>query len=143
MEIATIVNHIRESFADVHLVEKDGTTFFFYGPEQMFPFVTIVTRDNEHDSQSRLDRPGAYLLNLGVPRETFGTLFGKADGAFDYSVIDTLFPHPLYGKASWVSIINPSAAHFAEKVSALIAEAYQNDVRKKQRKAAGEKQEEW
>lgn len=143
MEISAIVRHIRESFADVNLVEKDGTTFFFFGPEQMFPFATIVTRDNEHDCQSRLDRPGAYRLNLGLPRETFGPLFGTADGAFDYSAIDTLFPHPLYGKASWVSIINPSAANFAGNVAALIAEAYQNDVRKKQRKAAGEKQDEW
>lgn len=143
MEESAIFQHITGSFADVQTVEKDGTTFFFFGPEKMFPFATIVTRDNEYDKLSRLDRPGAFRLNLGLTRETFGQLFGRDERNDDYSALDTLFPHPLYGKASWASIINPSAATFGETIIPLIAEAYQNDVRKKQRKAAGEKVEEW
>ncbi len=143
MEQSAIVRHIRDCFEDVQTVEKDGVTFFFFGPEHLFPFATIVTRDNEHDSQSRLDRPEVYRLNLGITRETFARVIGDGDQAPDNSAMDTLFPHPLYGKAFWISIINPSPGTFAETISPLIAEAYQNDVRKKQRKAAGEKSEDW
>ncbi|WP_141728439.1 DUF6194 family protein [Devosia insulae] len=29
--------------------------------------------------------------------------------AFDYQAIDTLFPHPVYGRMRWVSVITPES----------------------------------
>lgn len=143
MDEASVAAYITGSFPDVGTVEKDGATFFFYGPERMFPFATLVTRDDAYDNLSNLQRLGIYRLNLGITRETFGQLFGQDVGEFDYQALGTLFPHPLYGKAMWVSILNPSESTFRDKVAPLVAEAYANDVRKKQRKAAGGPDEGW
>lgn len=143
MDETAVIAHITGGFEDVHTVEKDGATFFFYGPDRMFPFATLVTRDDDFDHASNLNREGVFRLNLGVERETFSKLFGKGDGVYDYTALNELFPHPHYGKAMWVSILNPEETAFREKVIPLIAEAYAKDVRKKQRKAAGGAEEGW
>ncbi|MET3474161.1 DUF6194 family protein [Variovorax atrisoli] len=117
-----ITQYLIDMLAGGHFQIADDNTFFFHDGDDKLPFATIVTKDNEFDNASKLDRPGMFRLNLGVGKETFRALFGEQPAAPDYSVIDTLMPHPLYAKMYWVSVINPSAKTF-ETVKPLIAEA--------------------
>src|SRR2546423_3008879 len=87
------------------------------------PFATIVTKDyGEFDNASNLDRPGVFRLNIGVGKETFQSLF-LGDAAHDFTALDVLMPHPVYGRNHWVCVLNPSEATF-ERLKPLIAEAY-------------------
>ncbi|RUR67702.1 hypothetical protein EJP67_11620 [Variovorax guangxiensis] len=117
-----ITQHIIDMLAGGHFQIADDNTFFFHDGDDKFPFATIVTKDNEFDNASKLDRAGVFRLNLGVGKETFRALFGEQPTAPDYTALDTLMPHPLYAKMYWVSVINPSAKTF-ETVKPLIAEA--------------------
>jgi hypothetical protein len=117
-----ITQHIIDMLAGGHFQIADDNTFFFHDGDNKFPFATIVTKDNDFDSASQLNRPGVFRLNFGVGKETFRTLFGEAPTATDHAALDTLMPHPVYAKMYWVSVINPSAKTF-EKVKPLLAEA--------------------
>lgn len=118
-----ITEHFIDLLAGGHFQVADDNTFFFHNADNKFPFATIVTKDSEFDSASKLDRPGVFRLNIGVGKEIFRALFGEADTAgVDYAALDKLMPHPVYAKMYWVSVINPSAKTFAT-VKPLIAEA--------------------
>eukprot|EP01035_Chromulina_nebulosa_P067464 gene67464-92415_t len=85
-----------------HFQIADDNTFFFHDADNKFPFATIVTKDSEFDNASKLDRPGAFRLNIGVGKESFRALFGEAPAAAaDPAALDTLMPHPVYGKMYW------------------------------------------
>ena len=133
-----IIQYITVTFEGVDVLRPtDGPgandTFFYYDPERnrdpqrSLPFATIVTKDyGEYDNKSKLDRPGAYRLNIGVSRQTFRTLF-PSDGdtsTIDYAAFDTLLPHPLYAAQSFVSVLNPTAQTFDRTIKPLLAEAY-------------------
>jgi hypothetical protein len=112
-----------------------GDIFFFYDPDRKlegsrkFPFATIVGRDyGDFDNASNLDRPGVFRLNIGVSRETFESLFDTESG-HDFSALDRLLPHPVYGRNHWVCVLNPSAATF-ETLKPLIAEAHEIAVKR-------------
>jgi hypothetical protein len=106
-----------------------GDTFFMYDPNRdlppnlKFPFATIVTQDyGDFDNASDLNRPGVFRLNIGVKKETFDSLF--ADGAeHDFTALDRLMPHPVYGRNHWVCVLNPSSATF-ESLQPLLVEAH-------------------
>jgi hypothetical protein len=118
-----ITQHIIDSLGGGHFQVADDNTFFFHGADNKFPFATIVTKDHESDSASNLNRPGVFRLNVGVGKETFRALFGEQEQTdIDYTAIDRLMPHPVYGKMYWVSVINPGDKTF-EAVKPLIAEA--------------------
>jgi hypothetical protein len=118
-----------------------GDTFFIYDPDrnlqdkQRFPFATIVTKDyGDFDDASNLNREGVFRLNVGGSRETFRALFGD-DGTYDFTAQDRLMPHPVYGRQSWLCVLNPSAETF-ERMKPLLREAYEIAVaRVKRRKA--------
>jgi uncharacterized protein DUF6194 len=116
-----------------------GDTFLFYDPdgitdpERRLPLATVVTGDR-YDASSRLDRDAkTYRVNLGVPRDTYEQLFGPAprqaagheviDSGFDYTVTDTLLPHPYYAPLHWVCVVNPGA-RTAVPLAGLIQQAY-------------------
>jgi Family of unknown function (DUF6194) len=98
-----------------------GDSFIFYDPDRdippdrRFPFATIVTKDYDgFDKASKLNREGIFRLNMSVGRRQFEELIGypptkHADHAadFDYTVLDTVIPHPAYARQAWVSILNP------------------------------------
>ena len=101
--------------------------FFFAPPEpgqasdHRRPFATLVTTD-DHDQDSDLNRPGVFRLNIGVSPAPFRSLFAETV-ACDFTVLDTLMPHPVYAGANWVCVLNPSAATF-ETVKPLLDGAY-------------------
>ncbi len=106
-----------------------GDTFFIYDPDRnlppsrQFPFATIVTKDyGEFDNASNLNREGVYRLNIGVSKATFERLFPEGR-EHEFTALDTLIPHPVYGQYHWVAILNPSDAGF-EGVKPLLDEAY-------------------
>ena len=134
MDEAAIAKYITDTFAGVETSSAYGATFFFFDPTKMFPFATITATD-ENDTASDLNRPGVFRLNVGVSKQTFQSLFVDADADHDFTALDRLMPHPVYGKMYWLCVLNPSDATF-ETVKPLLAEAYDMAVRK-QSKADG------
>lgn len=66
---------------------------------------------------------------MSVDRHKFSELIGyppaeHADHAddFDYTVVDTVIPHPAYARQAWVSILNPGPAT-SDQARALITQA--------------------
>lgn len=141
MTPASISDHILRTFEHVEVASAYGDLFFFYnptpdGPNEIY-FATVKVRDNDLDRASGLDRLGAFRLNMGVRRKTFVALFGKdrsADDAvcdqsdYDYSEVNRLLPHPVYGGANWICVLNPTATTFEHEVAPLLAEAYERAV---------------
>ena len=120
---AAVTAYILETFEGVDTVVAGGGRFFSIDPEKHWPnFATIVTTD-EFDDFSDLDHPGVYRLNIGVGRATFDALF-EPGTEHDFTARDRLFPHPVYGKQRWVSVIDPSRATFDEILKPLLDEAY-------------------
>jgi len=113
-----------------------GDSFFYYDPDrdipdESFPFATIVTKDYPgFDEASNVNRPDVFRLNISVGRRRFTALFGhqpaqhgEHSADFDYTAVDTVFPHPVYAKQGWVSILNPGE-RAADQARALIAESH-------------------
>lgn len=148
MDEAEISRYLTETLAGVEALTMPETWFFFYNPphlppHHMFPFATLTASD-EHDQFSDLNRPGVFRLNMGVGKQTFRDLFGtpdlptpkesaegKAAPGFDFTALDRLMPHPVYGKMYWVCVLNPSEATFEAQVKPLLTEAYEMAVSKR------------
>jgi hypothetical protein len=113
----------------------------FYDPDgsdpadRRMPFATIVTKDYPgFDTESNLDRPGVFRLNVWVSRQTIEGLFGTTDGEWDHAALDTALPHPVYAAQSWVAILNPGPATSA-LARTLLTEAHERAVARHQRRA--------
>src|SRR5438477_9552363 len=156
MDEASVTQYIIDTFDGIETVTSSGNTFFFYGSERMFPFVTLVTNDI-YDQFSNLNRPSVFRLNIGISKQTFRSLFGlpklpsdrdspvesgdndsnhSNHSDYDFTALDQLMPHPVYGRMYWVCVLNPSDETFETKVRQLLAEAYDLAVSKYKRQAA-------
>jgi hypothetical protein len=128
LDETSITSYITGAFDDVHTVDAWGDTFFYYNPDRAQPdefyFATLKGQDDDYDRASDLNRPSVFRLNIGIGKATYRSLFGD-DGAgeYDYTALDQLMPHPVYGRMYWVCVLNPSAATF-ETLRPLLAEAY-------------------
>jgi Family of unknown function (DUF6194) len=58
-----------------------------------------------------------------------------AKGGYDFTTLDRIMPHPVYGKMYWVCVLNPSEATF-QAVRPMLAEAYDSAVRRYSKRAA-------
>ncbi|WP_412543853.1 DUF6194 family protein [Longispora sp. K20-0274] len=100
-----------------------GDVFFYYAPDGTVPhtqpFATIVTKDYPDDDVSRLDRPGAFRLNIAAGAERFREWAGTAPT----DAADVLFPHPVYGALHWLSVVNPGP-RTSEAVGDLLISAH-------------------
>jgi hypothetical protein len=137
---AAVTRYITTAFDRVHVhTSEDGTSFFFYEPDRMFPFATLVVND-AHDTASDLNRPGVFRLNIGVGRKTFKSLFPSPgpEDAFDFTALDRLMPHPVYRRNLWLCVLNPSDSTF-ETVKPLLAEAYDLAASKHAKREAAER----
>jgi hypothetical protein len=122
------------AFEGVQTQVVSGNTFFFVGAERMLPFATLMTND-ENDTVSDLNRPGVFRLNIGVGKGTFQSLFGtqpmpapaeeKVPEGYDFTALDRVMPHPVYGLMNWVCVLSPTEATFASEVRPLLTEAYE------------------
>lgn len=94
-----------------------GDKFFYYAPDgkvptTVQPFATLVTKDYPDDALSRLHRPDTFRLNIQAGRDDFLEHTGHTpkeipDHPTDPSTPDTLLPHPVYGSAAWLAVVNP------------------------------------
>ncbi|WP_097183754.1 DUF6194 family protein [Blastococcus haudaquaticus] len=95
-----------------------GDVFFYYAPDGVVPpgqpFATIVTKDYPDDRESRLDRPGAFRLNVAAGTAEFRRWTGRGPRdhpdtePVDRSEVDVLFAHPVYGELGWLSVVEPA-----------------------------------
>ena len=133
MDEPEIRRRLTASFPGVNVLEANGDSFFIYDPdrdlppERQQPFITIVTADT-YEKDSLLDRPGVYRLNIGLTKATYTSLF-PTPGDWDFTALDELMPHPVYGPQYWVCVLSPSAATVDELLP-LLTEAYEFAVRK-------------
>jgi hypothetical protein len=127
MNQTEIAQYITETFKDVHAAMAGCNTFFFQDPERKFPFATIVA-DDSYDTFSNLNRDGVFQLNIGIGKQTFHDLFGpQPPERYDYTVLDRIMPHPIYGNLYWICVLNPSERTF-EQIRTLLPEAYELSV---------------
>ena len=122
-DVEALVRYIQETYLQTDTVEAMNAYFFSLDPEKHWPnYATLVTTD-EHDDASDLERPGVFRLNLGVDRETFEQIAAN-DPEPDFTALDRLLPHPVYGQQHWISILNPSDDTFRDTVVRLLALAH-------------------
>ena len=118
-----IVSYIIETWPETDVVQAMNAWFFSLDPEKHWPnYATLVTTD-EHDDASNLSRRGAFRLNMGVDRETFGRL-AAANPDPAYTTHDLVLPHPVYAAQHWICIVNPSETTFRDDVVPLLNVAH-------------------
>ncbi|GEM34817.1 hypothetical protein NN3_58240 [Nocardia neocaledoniensis NBRC 108232] len=91
-----------------------GDAFCYYAPDGIVPttvqpFATIVTKQYPDESDTGLDRPGAFRVNVAAGRDAFTAWTGHAPGRTPArpTADDTVLPHPTYGSAGWLAVVNP------------------------------------
>ncbi|MFY0679899.1 MAG: hypothetical protein JXR13_04925 [Thalassovita sp.] len=132
-----ILDALLQRFEGVTVVEAWGETSLFYNPGNQLPrgvyFATIKEKNGDNDRASDLDRAGVFRLNIGTTRPLFLEHFGPppprpgkggvVEGPWDFTALDRLTPHPVYGWMSWVAVLNPTKERFDE-IQPLIDAAY-------------------
>lgn len=123
-----VTRYLTATFPDVEVHDEQGDFFYFVGAERMFPFATLVTKDDAYDQSANLDREGVFRFNVGVDQATYQRLVGDQAGtAIDYAALDRVMPHPVYATHLWVGVLNPSEATF-EGLKPILAAAHQAKV---------------
>ncbi|MFF0311388.1 DUF6194 family protein [Streptosporangium sp. NPDC004379] len=146
-----------------------GDAFFYYSPDGVVPttvqpFATIVTKNYPEDETSRLERPGAFRVNVAAGREAFvhwsghaprepgpaarsgadsgpggGTRSGGGEGpggdGGGGDAEDTVIAHPLYGAQSWLAVVNPGP-RTARVLRELLSQAHRLARARYERRAA-------
>ena len=135
MTIEEIKAYFFSNFKDLTLLENDDDLFFMHKNNEKLPFVTLVTKDNDYDNVSNLNRDRFFRMNFAIDKETFLSKFeGLTDNKkleaymnldIDFTQQDVIMPHPTYGTMNWVCIVNPSKGSFE-----LIKEHLQTTYRK-------------
>jgi len=137
-----ILKTLLADYKGTRLIEAWGEKSLFYNPERLLPrgvyFATIKDRDGENDNASKLDRESIFRLNIGTSRARYLERFGDLpkrpakgeviEGAWQFTDINILTPHPIYGWMGWVSVINPTQDVFTE-LQPMIDAAYEKAVR--------------
>ena len=115
-----------------------GDAFFYYAPDGVMPrtvqpYGTIVTKDYPDDTASDLDPAGRWRVNVHVGRGTFRELIehdvagcgaqAPADATVDLAATDVVLPHPVYGAAGWIAVVNPGP-RTADTVLRLLHDAH-------------------
>ena len=82
-------------------------------------------------------------MNLGISKESFFQLFGNKskrpkagqiiDMPYDFSELNRIMPHPVYGWMNWVCVLNPTRETF-NKLFPLIEEGYSLALKKYEKK---------
>lgn len=136
-----IIESISTEYEGVSPKSNWGETSLFYNPDQLLPngvyFCTIKENNGGNDKASCLDRDGVFRLSLGISKESYEARFGQKpkrpskggiiETDHDFTELDQLMPHPIYGWMSWVQILNPSQNIF-DSLKPLITEAHANAV---------------
>lgn len=142
MEIEAVHSFILDNLNDVVPLNTWGETAYFYNPNDVLKrgtyFGTIKEKNGDNDKSSQLDRDGVWRLNMGVQKTTFLKTFRHTparpakgciiEGPWDFTQLDQITPHPIYGWMNWVAVLNPSAETF-EKCKPLIVDAHERAMK--------------
>lgn len=137
MTIDDVLNYCTSNFEGVELNKNWGEKAIFYNPHSTLKkgvyVLTIKEKDGENDKSSNVNRDNVFRVNVGIRKETFKELFsyipsrppagGIIDMNLDFTQLDTIMPHPVYGWMAWICVLNPSSDTF-EKLKPLIQESY-------------------
>ena len=121
-----ISQYILDRFDCINPLETWGELSFFVNPEMKLKrgkyFATLKSKDGKNDRASNLNREGVFRLNIGLPPREYEAIFGLRpprpikgsiiEGDYDFTTLDTLMPHPIYGWMGWIAILNPSKTNF-------------------------------
>lgn len=125
MKIESIMTRIMSHYTGISKNKNWGERGLFYNPNNQLPLgaymLTFKEKDGANDSASHISRrPGTFRLNLKISKATFIELFNEvpkrpAAGCViatghDFTQLDTLMPHPVYGWMTWICVLNPSEA---------------------------------
>lgn len=140
MSIEELISEIFSLYPGLQINTNWGERGLFYNPENNLPLgaymLTFKERDGKNDSSSRIDKKeGIYRLNLKIQKPTFTALFGSVpkrptkgsivDTGHDFTKLDEIMPHPVYGWMTWICVLNPSKETIKEMQKAgLFEEAY-------------------
>jgi hypothetical protein len=119
-----VIETLLERYPGTVATQSWGETAIFLNPGRRLPrgvyFATVKEKDGENDRASRLDRPGVFRVAAGLPRPIFVERFGPPpprpgkggviEGGRDFTALDRIVPHPVYGWMSWIAVLNPSRA---------------------------------
>lgn len=147
MKIEEIIQKVTETHSGLVRDTSWGEVALFYNPDNKLKkgiyLLTFKEKDGENDKSSNLTERKAFRVNLGIPKSTFKKLFGKTPSRpnaggivkmpYDFSRLDTIMPHPVYGWMSWVCVINPTKSTY-EELEPLIEEGYQLALEKYKKK---------
>ncbi|MEC1720061.1 DUF6194 family protein [Schinkia azotoformans] len=125
------------------LINAWGEKVVFYNPNGSLKrgiyVLTVKEKDGANDKSSHLDREAIFRVNIGIKKNTFTNMFGAIpkrpsagkviDMNFDFTEINKIIPHPVYGWMAWVCVLNPSELLF-EQFKSLILESYNLAVEK-------------
>ncbi|MEU4360924.1 DUF6194 family protein [Promicromonospora sp. NPDC023987] len=115
-----------------------GDAFFYYAPDGVLPrtvqpYGTIVTKNYPDDTASDLDPAERWRVNIHVGRGTFRELTehdaagrgaeAQASVTVDLAAADVVLPHPVYGAAGWIAVVNPGP-RTADTVLRLLHDAH-------------------
>ncbi|MFD6855754.1 DUF6194 family protein [Rhodococcus sp. NPDC060090] len=116
-----------------------GDHFFYFSPDGRVPqreqpFATIVTKNYPGDTESELDPPDRWRLNIHVGRAKFTELTGEdpraTESAVDVRGADTVLPHPVYRAQGWIAIVD-SGARTSAIAADLLRHAHEDARRRK------------
>jgi hypothetical protein len=143
MTAIDLENWLLNNYQGVMVTNAYRERSFFYNPNCSLPkgiyFATIKESDGPNDKASHLDREGVFRLSVGIGKHNYQNVFGAIptrplkgkiiDYDFDFSILDTLMPHPIYAWISWVAINNPKRENL-ETVKYLLDMSYQSVIAK-------------
>ena len=139
----TVISRALSRYSGAVEVVSWGERSVFHNPGGVLPrgvyFLTVKAHDGPNDQASHLDRDGVFRVNFGVGKQTYERLFGPkparpskggvVETGHDFTVLNRLTPHPVYGWMGWLSVLSPSTETF-EEVRSLIDEAHERAVTK-------------
>jgi hypothetical protein len=149
VESSDVIDAVVSAFPGLAPKNSWGETSLFYNPDGVLPhgvyFATVKEQDGDNDKASGLDRPGVFRLSFGLPAGGYEALFGPRPArparggsvatGHDFTAVDELMPHPVYGWMGWVQILSPSRRTFAE-IQPLLSAGYESAVHKYTRQVA-------
>ncbi len=128
VSIEDVFDYCLSEFDGLVIDKNWGERGVFYNPDKKLPkgvyVLTFKEKDGPNDKASKVNREGIYRLNLGISKKTFIEMFGSipqrpaagqiVSTGHDFSQLDQITPHPVYGWMSWIAVLNPSKETFTQ-----------------------------
>lgn len=144
-----IIKEVQKRFKGLVVDNNWGEDGLFYNPENILPkgvyLLTFKEKDGPNDKASHVDREGIFRVNIGISNRAFEKLFGKRPSRpkagqiiemdYNFTEVNKIMPHPVYGWMSWIGVLNPDKKTF-EKLLPLIEESYLLAKKKYEKKIA-------